>query len=268
MIDLGRFRLLGVPIAAVDYERAVERIVECAQRRAPLAVSALAVHGVMTGALDPVHARRLAELDLVVPDGQPVRWALRFLYGVRLADRVYGPELLLRALEALAARGLPVFLYGSTQPTLDALAARLRARIPELRIAGSEPSRFRRLAADEAEAVAARIERSGARAVCVGLGCPRQEIWIYEHRARLSLPLLAVGAAFAFHAGELPQAPPALQRAGLEWLFRLACEPRRLWRRYLLLNPLFLAGVALQRAGVDAFARRAPLAAVPLERFG
>lgn len=268
MIDRGKHPILGVNVDAVDYEASVARVVEAAERGRPCALSALAVHGVMEGARDPVHARRLNGLDLVVPDGQPVRWALRWLHGQTLPDRVYGPELMLRVLAELEARALPIFLYGSTSEVLTHLERRLERRFPRLRIAGSEPSRFRRVSPDERDALLERIVRSHARAVFVGLGCPRQEVFAYENRERLGVPVLAVGAAFDFHAGLLPQAPERLQRAGLEWLFRLWHEPRRLWRRYAILNPLFLLGILRQRLGIGRFPARLPDGAEPLERFG
>lgn len=250
MIDLGRHPVLGVGIDAVDYDTAVARILTAARASQPLGVSALAVHGVMTGALDPEHRARLNALELVVPDGQPVRWALRWLHGVALADRVRGPTLMLRVCEACARDGLPVLLYGSRESTLDRLAANLKRRFPGLEIAGTMPSAFRQLSEDEQLSIAGAIRGSGARVAFVGLGCPRQEVWAYENRTLISMPAIAVGAAFDFHAGTLPEAPGWMQRAGLEWLYRLAREPQRLWRRYLLLNPLYLFMVAAQRLGV------------------
>jgi exopolysaccharide biosynthesis WecB/TagA/CpsF family protein len=246
MIDRGRHTILGVGIHAVDYEAAEERIVEAARARRPLTVSALAVHGVMTGALDPVQRHRLNRLDLVVPDGQPVRWALNLLHRTHLPDRVYGPNLMLRICRRAAAEGLPIFLYGSTQEILARLRAELLAQFPQLIVAGARPSAFRRLSAAEQEEVAAAIRASGAAITFVGLGCPRQEVWVFEMRQALQMPLLAVGAAFPFHAGQLPQAPASWQAWGLEWLFRLIQEPRRLWRRYLVLNPLYLLLLFLQ----------------------
>jgi N-acetylglucosaminyldiphosphoundecaprenol N-acetyl-beta-D-mannosaminyltransferase len=249
MIDWGRRNLLGIHISAVDYEAALAKVIAAARARQPLALSALAVHGVMTGVLDPAQAARLNALDLVVPDGQPVRWALRLLHGVRLPDRVYGPTLTLKVCEAAARQNLPVYLYGSRPPVLNALAANLCRRFPALVIAGQKPSAFRRLSAAENDQVMAEIRASGAALVLVGLGCPRQEVWVYENRAHLDMPLLAVGAAFDFHAGLLPQAPAWLQHLGLEWLFRLLKEPARLWKRYLYLNPLFLFHLFLQWTG-------------------
>lgn len=253
MLDCGKHNILGVKISAIDYEGAVAKVTAAAEKRERLTVSALAVHGVMTGALDRAHQFRLNHLDVVVPDGQPVRWALRLLHGVRLPDRVYGPTLTLRVCEAAARRGLSVFFYGSRPSVLAALTENLEARVPGLRVAGSEPSRFRHLSDREQMELADRIRASGASIVFVGLGCPRQEVWIYEMGHLLPLPLLAVGAAFDFHAGTLSQAPSTLQRVGLEWLFRLGCEPRRLWRRYLGLNPRYVQLVAMQALGLRSF---------------
>jgi exopolysaccharide biosynthesis WecB/TagA/CpsF family protein len=249
VIDRGKRNLLGVRIDAVDYEAAVARVIAAAKAAQPLAASALAVHGVMTGVLDAEHRYRLNRLDLVVPDGQPVRWALGWLHRTRLPDRVYGPTLTLKICERAAAEGLPIFLYGSTPEVLSALTANLVRRFPGLRVAGALPSRFRRLTAAEQEETVARIRASGAAITFVGLGCPRQEVCAFEWRQRLSMPVVAVGAAFTFHAGKLAQAPPRLQRWGLEWLFRLVSEPRRLWRRYVFLNPLYLGLLLLQMTG-------------------
>jgi len=253
MIDRGKQNLLGVRIDAVDYEAAIERIISCAERQLPLSVSALAVHGVMTGVLDATHRHRLNALDLVVPDGQPVRWGLNALHRTRLPDRVYGPELMLQVCNAAQTAGLPIYLFGGTAALLKQLSDRLTQRFPDLVIAGQTPSRFRTLTADERRDLIATIVASGARITFVGLGCPRQEVWVYEFRDELRMPLLAVGAAFAFHAGVTRQAPRLAQRTGLEWLYRLACEPRRLWRRYVLLNPLYLGLLALQWSGLRGF---------------
>lgn len=240
MIDQGKQNILGIQINAIDYEATVERVIAAAQAKEPLAVSALAVHGVMTGVLDPEQAYRLNHLDLVVPDGQPVRWALNLLYGNRLKDRVYGPTLMLKICARVADLGLPIYLYGSTDRVLGALTQNLQQRFPELKIAGNQPSRFRQISPAEKTEVVETIRASGAALVFVGLGCPRQEVWAYEYRDVLQMPVLAVGAAFDFHAGLLPQAPPLMQRYGLEWLFRLTQEPKRLWKRYVFLNPLYV----------------------------
>lgn len=260
MIDRGKRTILGVGVDVVDYDGAVERILKAARARRAHAVSALAVHGVMTGALDPEQKYRLNRLDTVTPDGHPVRWALRWLHGERLPDRVYGPRLTEEICKRAADEQIAIYLYGSRTEVIDTLCEKLPARFPGLVIAGAEPSKFRALTNDEETALRARITGSGAGIVLVGLGCPRQEVFVYEHSQDVQLPMLAVGAAFDFFAGTLRQAPKWMQDRGLEWLFRLAIEPRRLWRRYVYLNPLYLALVACQRVGIgkDAMDRTLP----------
>jgi exopolysaccharide biosynthesis WecB/TagA/CpsF family protein len=241
MIDRGAENILGVRVSAVDYEFAVSKIMECARMGRRCTVSALAVHGVMTGALDSTHRYRLNHLDLVTPDGQPVRWALNLLHGTRLPDTVCGPRLTLMLCEEAARQGVPVFFYGSTAETLAKLLQNLLARFPRLVIAGAEPSRFRKLTEEEQLDLAKRIRNSKAGILFAGLGCPRQEVFAYEMGKLLPMPILAVGAAFDYHAGLLIDSPRFLERMGLRWLHRLVQEPRRLWRRYLITNTQFLA---------------------------
>jgi exopolysaccharide biosynthesis WecB/TagA/CpsF family protein len=248
MIALGKRNVLGVLVDAVDYDAATAQVIAAAREHRPLALTALAVHGVMTGVLDRAHNARLNSFDLVTPDGQPVRWALNLLHRAKLRDRVYGPTLTLRVLEACAAGGLPVYLYGSTEDTLDRLIPRLQSMFPALKIAGAEASKFRQVQPGEDDEIAERIKASGARLVLVGLGCPRQEVFAYAMRPLLDMPLMAVGAAFDYHAGQLRRPPSWMQRAGLEWLWRLGLEPRRLWRRYVVLNPVYLARLGAQKA--------------------
>lgn len=242
--------VLGVLIDAVDYESAVARIIAAAREGRGYAVTALAVHGIMTGVGDRAHRYRLNHLDLVTPDGQPVRWALNMLYGAGLRDRVYGPRLMLETCRAAALGGLPVYLYGSREDVVARLAVALRSHFPGLSIAGAEPSKFRLLGPEEKRETAERIRRSGARITFVGLGCPRQEVFAYEYRDLLAMPVIAVGAAFDYHAGVAAEPPPLLQDLGLQWLHRLLQDPRRLWKRYLALNPAYLGLLALQLAGL------------------
>ena len=176
---------------------------------------------------------------------------MRLTGQANLPDRVYGPFLTLRVCERAASEGLSVYLFGASEETLVRLEAALRGRFPALRIAGRQPSRFRAASEAERDADAAAIRASGADLVFVGLGCPRQEIWAYEMRERVGRPILAVGAAFDFLAGSQAMAPAWMQRAGLEWFFRLTREPRRLWRRYLILNPHFCWALLKQILGVD-----------------
>jgi N-acetylglucosaminyldiphosphoundecaprenol N-acetyl-beta-D-mannosaminyltransferase len=253
MIDRGRHNVLGIRINALDFEAAVDHILSAAKESRPLAVSALAVHGLMTGVMDSVHRYRLNRLDMLVPDGQPVRWALNWLHRVGLRHRVDGPSLMLKTCERAAEEGIGIFLFGGTEQLLDELSAQLLAHSPKLKIVGRRASRFRQLTPDEQNELIAEIRASGAQITFVGLGCPRQEVCAFELREGLSMPILAVGAAFNFHAGQLARAPGFMQRNGLEWIFRFAHEPRRLWRRYLLLNPLYLTLLGMQMLKLRSF---------------
>lgn len=268
MIDFGKKNLLGVHIDAVDYEATVNRFIEAGKQSKRLTVTALAVHGVMTGALDNVHRHRLNSFDLVVPDGMPVRWGVNLLHGTGLPDRVYGPNLMLKVCEAASKHGLPLYFFGTQRETLDKLIANLQSKFPEIVVAGSEPSQFRKLSDDESKALVDRIRSSGAKITFVGLGCPRQEVWAYELGDELSMPVFAVGAAFPFHAGTLRQAPLWMQQNGLEWLFRFISEPRRLWKRYVYLNPIYVGLICLQwlkLRTVDPASTHAP---TKKERYG
>jgi N-acetylglucosaminyldiphosphoundecaprenol N-acetyl-beta-D-mannosaminyltransferase len=241
--------ILGILIDNASLETATAMVMEAARRRGAFAVSALAVHGVMEGVLDPAQRYRLNHLELVVADGQPVRWALNHLHSAGLRQRVYGPNLTLSVIARAEQEELPVYFYGNTSDVLALLCANLRQRFPGLRIAGATPSTFGQISLEMADRICDQIRQSGAQIVFVGLGCPRQEVWAYEFRDRLKIPILAVGAAFPFLAGTLRQAPQWMQDRGLEWLFRLSVEPRRLWRRYLLLSPAYLFLVACQWLG-------------------
>ena len=253
MIDGGKKNIAGVLINALDYEAAVFKIIEAAKAKQPMAVSALAVHGVMTGVQDPTHQYRLNHFDLVCPDGQPVRWAMNLMYKTKLKKPVTGPNLTLLLCEQAAAEGLPIYFYGSRPEVLEALLKRLSDRYPNLVIAGTQPSKFRKVSPEEKLEIAKEIRDSGAAITFVGLGCPRQEVWAYEYREALSMPLLAVGAAFDFHAGFLSQAPKKMQALGLEWFYRLIQEPKRLWQRYLLLGPYYIWLIILQMLKLRQF---------------
>jgi N-acetylglucosaminyldiphosphoundecaprenol N-acetyl-beta-D-mannosaminyltransferase len=253
MLDEGKKNVLGILINALDYEAAVNGILRAARERRGLAVSAVAVHGLMTGVLDPEQKFRLNHFDLLTPDGQPIRWVLNWLYRAGLSDRVYGPNLTLRVCARAAEESVAVYFYGSTPEILSELKKSLATQFPRLVIAGLEPSRFRPLTPEEKADLGTRICGSGASLVFVGLGCPRQEVFAFEWRDILQMPILAVGAAFPFLAGMIPQAPAWMQKAGLEWLFRLASEPKRLWRRYFFLNPAYIFLVLLQATGISRF---------------
>ncbi len=242
-------RVLGIPLALVDYDGALDWIDAMVASRRRGYVCVAAVHTVMASHEDDALKDAVLAADLVVPDGQPLVWALNAL-GHRLRDRVYGPTLMWKACERAARTGTRFFLYGGRDPdALAALERRLVAAHPGLEVAGRHCPPFRPLSPAEQDEVAAAIDASGADVVWVGIGVPKQEKWMAAMRPRLSAPVLVgVGAAFDFHAGLIPQAPPWLQARGLEWAFRLAQEPRRLWRRYLRYNPRFVAGFARQYA--------------------
>jgi N-acetylglucosaminyldiphosphoundecaprenol N-acetyl-beta-D-mannosaminyltransferase len=239
--------VLGVELALTDYEHTLDWMDAAIAAQARAYVCVAAVHTVMACQEDPQLRAAVAGADFTVPDGQPLVWALNML-GHSLPDRVYGPELMDRACARAARTGRRFYLYGGrNQGALAQLARGLRLRHPGLKIVGGYAPPFRELTDAEEEAVAADIARSGADVVWVGIGVPKQEKWMARMRDRLSAPVLVgVGAAFDFHAGLVPQAPAALQRLGLEWLFRLVQEPRRLWKRYLRYNPRFVAGFARQ----------------------
>jgi N-acetylglucosaminyldiphosphoundecaprenol N-acetyl-beta-D-mannosaminyltransferase len=240
--------ILGVPLALTDYERTMDWMDAVVAERTPAYLSAAAVHLVMVAQEDEPTRAAVEEASLVVPDGQPLVWALRSLG--HEASRVYGPDLMAKYCERSAKTGVRMYLYGGrNQGALVELALRLRRRYPGLQIVGGYSPPFRPLDDDEQQWVIDDINRSKADVVWVGIGQPKQEIWMREYRDRLEAPMLVgVGAAFDFHAGLVPQAPSWMQNVGLEWVYRLSKEPRRLWRRYARYNPRFVAGFARQKA--------------------
>ena len=249
VIDRGKRRVLTVDIDAVDYDAASRRLLNAARERRPYAATALAVHGVVEAHRDRRLRRQINDMDLVTPDGMPVRWALDRLHGTALPDRCYGPTLCLKVLERCAAEGLPVYFYGSRLEVLDQLVENMTERFGGLVVAGSAPSRFASVDDDGLAVIGRQIVETGARIVFVGLGCPRQELFSYALRRHVAMPVLAVGAAFDLHAGLSKTAPGWMQDHGLEWTWRLIHEPRRLWRRYLLLNPYYVVQVLRQWVG-------------------
>jgi N-acetylglucosaminyldiphosphoundecaprenol N-acetyl-beta-D-mannosaminyltransferase len=239
--------VLGVPLAIIDYARTLEWVDAAVKAEARAYICVAAVHTVMACREDAELRAAVLGADFIVPDGQPLVWAMNLL-GHGLRSRVYGPELMDRACARAVADGRRFYLYGGrSQTALAQLARMLRLRHPGLKIVGGQAPPFRELTPAEEDVVADDINRSGADVVWVGIGVPKQEKWMARMRDRLEAPvLIGVGAAFDFHAGLVPQAPPRMQRLGLEWLFRVVQEPRRLVRRYARYNPLFLAAFARQ----------------------
>ncbi len=204
------------------------------------------VHGIMESRRDPELRRIHAEAGLVTPDGMPAVWCAHWA-GAKHVERVYGPDLMVAVLARAEEEGWRSFFYGGKEGVPDALAARLWQRFPGLQVCGTYSPPFRPLTGDEQEAVVRRIEDARPDLVWVGLSTPKQERWMAEFRPRLSAAaLLGVGAAFDIHAGLLRQAPAWMRRRGLEWLYRVYREPRRLWRRYLRNNPAFVLAVLLR----------------------
>lgn len=237
--------VIGSPIDAIDWDAALARIERWAAAGDSRYVCLCNAHSLVTARQDEAFGRIVREADLATPDGAPVAWMMRRLGGAGQA-RINGPDLMWAYCAAAARKGEPIFLYGGTEATLAALRRRLAAAFPDLRIAGALSPPFRALSDEEDRAVIAAINASGAKTVWVGLGCPKQERWMAGHRGRVHAVMIGVGAAFDYHAGTLPRAPAWMRRTGLEWLFRLACEPRRLWKRYLVTNTLFIARAAGQ----------------------
>jgi N-acetylglucosaminyldiphosphoundecaprenol N-acetyl-beta-D-mannosaminyltransferase len=238
--------VLGIPLALTDYTRTLDWIEAAIAARQRAYVCVAAVHTVMESREDPQLREAVLASDFTVPDGQPLVWAMNLL-GHNLSSRVYGPDLMQRACERAAQTGQTFYLYGGREAALARLRDELPVRHPGLEIVGARPAPFRELAPDEADEIAAEINAAAPDVIWVGLGVPLQEKWMAAMRERLEAPVLVgVGAAFDFHAGLKRQAPDGLQRLGLEWAFRLAQEPRRLWRRYLRYNPRFVIGFARQ----------------------
>lgn len=237
--------VLGAPIDVLDAGTAVARISAWAQRRESRVVCICNVHSVVTASHDSSFMQVIAQADMATPDGAPVAWMLR-RQGAVAQPRVSGPDLMLDYCAHAAATSESIFLFGSTGETLARLQAALLQRWPALKIAGTLSPPFRALSAEEDAAIVATLNASGAGTVWVSLGCPKQERWMHAHRGQVHAVMLGVGAAFDFHAGTVTRAPMWMREHGLEWLHRLASEPRRLGRRYIVTNVAFLLGAARQ----------------------
>jgi N-acetylglucosaminyldiphosphoundecaprenol N-acetyl-beta-D-mannosaminyltransferase len=231
--------ILRTGIHYTHYQEAAQQIVEWAKARRSSYVCAANVHMVMEAWDSPEFASVLDDAALVTPDGMPLVWGLRLL-GFPDASRVYGPTLTLHVCEAAAASQIPIALYGGTPESLQAFTHFLETQFPEIQVACAISPPFRPLTPEEDDAYTQAIADSGARILFVGIGCPKQEYWMAAHQGRIPAVMLGVGAAFDFHSGRVKQAPPLVQKLGLEWLFRLLMEPRRLWKRYVYNNPRFI----------------------------
>ncbi|WP_036137363.1 WecB/TagA/CpsF family glycosyltransferase [Aerolutibacter daejeonensis] len=250
-----RVEVIGSPIDAVTWDEAIERIHVWARARESRVVCICNVHSVVTARSDSGFSAVIRDADMATADGFPVALMLRRL-GVPGQERINGPDLMLRYCRHVAAASESIYLYGGSVATLDVLRRRLLEACPGLMIAGAYSPPYRELTPDEDAAIVAKINASGAGVVWVGLGCPKQEKWMADHRGRINAVMIGVGAAFDYHAGIVKRAPPWMQRRGLEWFYRLVTEPRRLWRRYLVTNSLFIWHVARQLFGWRASGER------------
>lgn len=238
-------QVVGLRIDAVSVRDVVDQVAAWVHSRESRTVCCANVHVTMMARNSNRYRAALQSMDIVTPDGMPLVWALR-RFGFPHQQRAYGPDVMLSLCQHAASNGVPVLLYGSTQRVVERLRERLVDRYPGLRVADAISPPFRDLTSNEDERMVGRINASGAAIVFVGLGAPKQELWMASHRDRVMSVMVGVGAAFDFHAGLVAQAPPWMQRHGLEWVYRLSREPRRLWRRYLLLNPRFAVLAARQ----------------------
>ncbi len=237
--------VLDTFIDAASWDEAVNRIADWGAEHQSRYVTLCNVHSVVTGSQSAKFAAVINGADMALPDGAPVAWSLR-KEGFAQQERISGPDLMLRVLAEAERRGQSVFFYGSVDDTLAKLRGRMMAKFPKLKIAGMASPPFRKLTDQENADYAAKINQSGAQVVFVGLGCPKQEVWMAEHRGTIKAVMVGVGAAFDYHAGTLRRAPLWMQQRGLEWLYRFVCEPRRLARRYLETNSIFVAKLAVR----------------------
>jgi N-acetylglucosaminyldiphosphoundecaprenol N-acetyl-beta-D-mannosaminyltransferase len=251
--------VLGMRVDATSYEDASQRVLRWARKGRSAYVCVATVHMTMETFDSAAFQQVVNGAELVTPDGRPLVWALRSL-GVRGASQVRGTDLTTHVVERAARENVPIGLYGGTPELLEAFVRVLRKRYPGVRVVCQIAPPFRPLTPEEDEAVTREIVASGARILFVGIGCPKQERWMEAHKGRIPAVMLGVGAAFDFHTGRVRQAPHWMQVAGLEWMFRLLMEPRRLWRRYAKHNPRFVGLFLMQLLGLRRFGEEADLA--------
>ena len=237
--------VLGTPIDVLSWETSLSRIATWSASRESRYVCICNVHSVVTAGRNAEFGNVVANADMATPDGAPVAGMLLKL-GFSGQQRINGPDLMWQYCAQAAQRNESIFLYGGSESTLKILQQRLVASFPGLQIAGAISPPYRVLSDEEDAADVARINASGAGTVWVSLGCPKQEVWMAEHRGRITAVMIGVGAAFDYHAGTIKRAPVWMQRRGLEWLHRLCSEPGRLWKRYLVTNTLFVFGAIRQ----------------------
>lgn len=251
--SIGYVNVLGVKVSAINMPRALEEIDGWIQTREQHYVTITGVHGIMESQRDATIREIHNRAGMITPDGMPLVW-ISHRRGQKDVRRVYGPDLLLETCKASMTQGYRHFFYGGAPGVADQLAGKLQARFPGLQVVGTYCPPFKPLTPEEDEEIVARINEANPDIIWVGLSTPKQERWMSAHLGRLNAPVMVgVGAAFDFHAGLKAQAPGWMQRNGLEWLFRLATEPRRLWKRYLVNNPSFMALIVMQELGLRRY---------------
>ncbi|MFZ1042006.1 MAG: WecB/TagA/CpsF family glycosyltransferase [Anaerolineales bacterium] len=243
-------KILGVSVHATSYKTAVAQIMSWAEMNESRYVCASNVHMVMEAYDSRSFMQVVNAADLVTPDGMPLVWAMRRL-GIPDQERVYGPELMIKLIETSAQSSIPIGFYGSSPRVLENLVNRIREKYHSIDITYSFSPPFRPLSDEEDTRIINEINSSEVRILFVGLGCPKQESWMAQHKGKISAVMVGVGAAFDFYAGTKPQAPVWMQKRGLEWFYRLFQEPRRLWKRYLYHNPRFMVLVLNQVLSKD-----------------
>ncbi len=251
--DIRRVNILGVGISAITMQQAVNQVTHWIDSRTCRYVSVCTVHTVMECRRDERMRDAVNAASLATPDGMPLVWLSR-RQSHQPVDRVYGPDLMLALCQLSVERGYSHYFYGGTAGVPELLAGNFQQRFPGLKVAGTYSPPFRPLTSNEQAQIISQINQAAPDIIWVGLGTPKQDLWMAAHRPQLTAPvLIGVGAAFDFHTGRIPQAPRWMQQSGLEWLFRLWQEPRRLWYRYLVYNPLFIILVLAQMLGIRRF---------------
>jgi len=243
-------QLFTVNYSITNYNEASDIILEKALSHTSFGVTALAVHGLIETVKSESFKNIVNSLDMIVPDGQPLKWALNSFYKLGLKDRVAGPILTRYVLEKANEASLSIYLYGSTGTTLEKMKNSLSKNYPFITIAGMHSDRFRDATIEEDRDDIKKINESGAHIILVGRGCPRQEKWVANHINKIKAPMMAIGAAFDFIAGNIKHAPQWMKNAGLEWFYRFIQDPKRLWKRYLSTNLYFIYLVVLCKLGV------------------
>lgn len=246
-------QLFTVNYSVTNYNEASDVIIQKALSHTSFGVTALAVHGLIESVKDKAFRSTVSKLDMVVPDGQPVKWALNSFHEVKLKERVAGPILTNHVLAKANRLGLGIYLYGSTGETLEKMIKVINEKYPNIIISGVHADRFREATAAEDIEDIKKINASGANIVLVGRGCPRQEKWVAHHLGKIHAPMLAIGAAFDFIAGNIVQPPKWVQDSGFEWFFRLIQEPNKLWKRYLTTNTHFIYLFITHKLGFRKF---------------